>query len=270
MFEAQVVVGGIVGEEHAIIEGILAAQVVAKHNVREFVREHSREAGLVGKHVDQSPADDDGVADTESFERRREQHAGAHRTRQVDVVGHLEVVDHSLKNVIHIALGRNQARAREAFDNVIFRLLLPDALGLQWRSILSGGAFVLDAVHANLREFVVLASLLQVVAPDAGLRFESDLVFHACAEVAFFAVNVSRHPVAGNQVEAPAIHVEEVGIARGRIISAVEPDNVIFLIFNPEAAEEAPSAGVLLGCDVEHQAAHVAEKFAANVVKLVV
>ena len=84
-----------------------------------------------------------------------------------------------------------------------------------------------------------LPVVLQVVAPDAGLRFECEFVFRAGAEVAFFAVDVGRHPVAGNQVEAPAIHVEEVGVARGRSVGAVQADDVEILIFDPDAAQEA-------------------------------
>ena len=51
MFESQIVVSALVREQHAVVERILAAQVVAQHNVRQFMGEHSRKAGLIGKHV---------------------------------------------------------------------------------------------------------------------------------------------------------------------------------------------------------------------------
>src|SRR5271168_5167553 len=238
------------------------------------MREHSREAGLIGEHVDQSPADYDGVTHAEGFERRREQHACAHRTGQVDVVSDFQIVNDGLKNVVDVAFGREQAGAGEALDDVVFRLLLPFALSLQRRSVLRGGGFIFHAVDANLREFVVLVALLEVVAPDAGLGLEGQLVLHTRAEVAFFAVNVGGNPVTGNQVQTPAIHVEEVGIPRRRSIGSVEPDDVEVLVFDPDTTEEAASLagalGVLLGCDVKYETTDVAEKFAADVMKLIV
>ncbi len=178
-------------------------------------------------------ADHDGIAHAEGFKRRGEQHASAYRTRQVDVVGDLQIVDHGLKNVVDVAFRRKQSRAGEALDDVIFRLLLPLPLSLQRRSILRRGAFILHAVHTNLREFVVLVAFLQVVAPDAGLRLEGHLVLHASAEVAFFAVNVGGNPVARNQVQAPAIHVEEERILRRRSVGAIQADNVVVLDLPP-------------------------------------
>ena len=40
VFEAQIVIGRVVGEQHAIVEGILAAQIVSEHDMREFMRKH--------------------------------------------------------------------------------------------------------------------------------------------------------------------------------------------------------------------------------------
>src|ERR1022692_288612 len=234
------------------------------------MREHSRQASLIREHVDQSPADHDSVTHAKCFQWRGEQHASAHGTREVEVVGYRDVVDHGLENTVYVALGRKQSGGGEALDDIVFRLLLPLALGLERRRILGGGAFIIHAVHADLGEFVVLATLLEVVAPDAGLGFESNLIFHASAEVAFFAVDVGGHPVSRNQVQSPAIHVEEVGIPRRRSIGTVEADDAKVLVFHPDAPEEASLAGVLLGCYVEYQAADVAQEFAADVVELIV
>ena len=57
---------------------------------------------------------------------------------RVDVVGDLKIVDYGLENVVDVAFGREQARAGQPLDDVVFRLLLPYALGLQRRSILRG------------------------------------------------------------------------------------------------------------------------------------
>ncbi len=122
----------------------------------------SGQAGFVGQDVDQAAADDDRVADAEGFQRRRDQHAGADRTRQFDVVGDLQVVDNGLEDFVEFAFGSEQSGAFQAFENVVFRLLLPFALRGQRRSILRGGRIVFHAVHANL----VSSSL--AVPRDAG------------------------------------------------------------------------------------------------------
>ena len=104
------------------------------------------------------------------------------------------------------------------------------------------GSFVFHAIDANLREFVVAAFFLEIVSPNARLGLERGLILHAGAEVAFFAVDVSRNPVARNQVQAPAIHVEEERVPRGGRVRAVKADDIVILVFNPDAAEETPLA----------------------------
>src|SRR5438270_552992 len=64
--------------------------------------------------------------------------------------------------------------------------------------------------------------------------------------------------IARDQVQAPAIHVEEIRIARARLVGAIETHNVVVLILHPDAAHEPAFAGVLLRSYGEHQAAHVA------------
>src|SRR5271157_308878 len=49
-----------------------------------------------------------------------------------------------------------------------------------------------------------------------------------------------------------------------RKVGSVEADDVEILIFDPDAAEEAALARVLFGSDVDHDAAHFAEKLAAH------
>ena len=63
--------------------------------------------------------------------------------------------------------------------------------------------------------------------------------------------------------------MEEVRVTRARLVGAVETDDVVVLIFDPDAADEAGLAGVLLGRDGEDQAAHVAQKFAVRVAEVV-
>src|SRR5713101_9717564 len=68
--ESKILVSGFVGEEHAVIEGVPAAQVVSQYDVGEFVRQNHGQAGFVRQHVDQPAADNDSVAHAESFQRR--------------------------------------------------------------------------------------------------------------------------------------------------------------------------------------------------------
>src|SRR5207302_1531368 len=159
--EGEGVISRSVREQHAIVAGGLRCQNVTENDVREFMREHSREAGLVGKDVNQTTADDDGVAHAERFQRCGKQHTRANRAGQINVVGNFKVVDDSLKNVVDVALKSEQARRGQALDNVVFRLLLPYTLGLQRRSILRRGAAVLHGVDSDVGQLVVLATLLQ-------------------------------------------------------------------------------------------------------------
>src|SRR5437763_8235652 len=51
---------------------------------------------------------------------------------------------------------------------------------------------------------------------------------------------------------------------RMRIVRAIETYDVVILIFDPDAAEEASLAGIFLGCYIEDDAANLAEKLAAH------
>ncbi len=104
MLEAEVLISGFIGEEHAVVEGILAAQVVAEHDVRQFMRKRHCQAGLIRQDVHQPAADHDGIAHAEGLKRRGQQHARPDRARQVDVVGDFNVVDDSLQNLVDVAV----------------------------------------------------------------------------------------------------------------------------------------------------------------------
>jgi hypothetical protein len=63
----------------------------------------------------------------------------------------------------------------QTFQSIIFGLAFPVALRLNGRSVLSSLALILHTlgrVDHNLRELVVLAQVLQVIAPESGLRLE--------------------------------------------------------------------------------------------------
>ena len=110
----------------------------------------------------------------------------------------------------------------------------------------------------------------EVVAPQAGLRLEHQRLGQSVVDVALFAVDESRQPLIGAGVHAPAIEMEVIaGLGRAGV-SAIEADHMEILVLDPDAAQEASLAGMGLRSDIEHQAADFTQKFAANVVELVV
>ena len=54
------------------------------------------------------------------------------------------------------------------------------------------------------------------------------------------------------------------------IVGAVEAHDVVILVFDPDPAQEAALAGVLLGGDVQDNATHLAQEFAAHESEVVV
>ena len=122
-------------------------------------------------------------------------------------------------------------------------------------------------------EFSVRGALLQVITPEPGLGFEGHLVFQIVfrivAEIAFLAVDVSRYPVARDQVQAPAIQVEEVSVAGARLIKAIQSHNVVILVLYPNSATEAAIAGALLGGHIEDDAADISQELAVHVLEIV-
>src|SRR5947207_7236470 len=94
--ETEILVRGFIREKHAVIKGKLAAEIMAEDDMRQLMRKNGRQAGFIGKGINQSTADDDRIAYAERFKRIGDQHARTNRTRQVDIVGDLNVVDDSL------------------------------------------------------------------------------------------------------------------------------------------------------------------------------
>src|SRR5262249_25273355 len=115
-----------------------------------------------------------------------------------------------------------------------------------------------------------LRGVAEVVAPEARLRFEIELLAQRVVKVFFFAVNKSREPHTGLNVGAPAIEIEIPAGVAAAAVRAVEANDVEILVFDPDAACEASLAGFWKRGDVEHKAAHFTKKFTVNVVELVV
>ncbi len=162
----------------------------------QFLRQHRGQAGFVRQHVEQAAAQDDGVADGEGFERAGQQNAAVNFRLDVEVVGDFQVVDDRLENLVHFSRGREQAGALQAVENVDFGLVLPFAFGFDGRTILLlVRSLVLDRVGRFDRQFaelLLVADVLQVIAPEAGLRLEADVVAEKILQIGFLAEDVRR------------------------------------------------------------------------------
>src|SRR5208282_2943010 len=114
-------------------------------------------------------------------------------------------------------------------------------------------------------ELRVAAEILQVVAPEPRLRLVIKRLTQAIFEDGLLGINQRRQPdSAGAEVLTPTVKVQVITGSRMRIVRAVKADDVVALVFDPDAAEEAALAGVFLGGNVDDDAAHLAEKLAAD------
>src|SRR6202521_5810705 len=89
-------------------------------------------------------------------------------------------------------------------------------------------------------------------------------------EIGLLGINKRRQPDAGAKVLTPAIKVQVIAGSRMRIVSAIEADDVVVLVLDPDPAEEPALAGVFLGCDIHDDAAYFAEKLAADETEIVI
>src|ERR1700731_3138002 len=112
--------------------------------------------------------------------------------------------------------------------------------------------------------------MTEVITPQAGLRFEIELLGQRVMQLAFFAVNEGGQPEIWLDVGAPAIKVKIPTAVAAAAVRAIEAHPVVILILHPDASEEAAFPGLFTRSYVEHQAAHFAEKFAAHIIKFVV
>src|ERR1700745_3698305 len=70
--------------------------------------EHHREAAFVGQDINQTAADNNGVAYAESLNRSREHDPRPHRPWQFDIVCHYQIIDDRLKDFVHLAFSSQQ------------------------------------------------------------------------------------------------------------------------------------------------------------------
>src|SRR5258705_13157393 len=109
-----------------------------------------------------------------------------------------------------------------------------------------------------------------VVSPQARLRFEVQFLGQRVVQIFLFTINEGRQPQAWLRIRAPAVEVEIPAGVSSSSVGAVETHNVEILIFHPNASEESAFARFRFRSDVENQATHFAQEFAAHVIELIV
>ena len=90
------------------------------------------------------------------------------------------------------------------------------------------------------------------------------------ADVTFLGINKRGQPEIRAGVHAPTVKMEiQIGeCAAG--IGAVESNDRVVLVLDPDAPDEAPFARLLLWSYVKDERAHFPEEFAADVIEIVV
>src|SRR5262249_8787536 len=153
------------------------------------------------------------------------------------------VIDDSLEYLVDLAFRCKQASLLQAINDIHLGLAFPLALRLDRRSVLGSLALVLyrvGRVDRDIGKFRVTAKILQVVAPEAGLRFVVNRLANTIFQIGFFGIHERGQPDTWPHVEPPAIEVQIVTAAGMRVVCAIKTDDVVILILHPNAAKESP------------------------------
>ena len=215
---------------------------MAQHDMRHFVSQDYSQARFIRKNVQQPTADHDCASDRKRFQWRRQQYATARLRSHLQVVGDLDIADHCFQDLIHITVGRHQTGDLQALDDVIFPGILVRPMTQRRTQVVSGIALpasrIRHYINERLRKFPQIASVSQVVSPDASLRPVAQLGGRVQWLVGVLAVGVRGKPHVGQQVQPPTVKMN-FRLARVRDIRAVKPNDVIILVFHPDPAQEA-------------------------------
>src|SRR5208282_3668340 len=126
------------------------------------------------------------------------------------------------------------------------------------------------SVHRDLSELRVAAEVPQVVTPEPRLRLVIQRLPQSILQIRFFGINHRGQPYPGPQVLPPAIKVQVITGARMRVVSAIEANDVVILVLDPDTAKKPAFASVLLRRHVHHYAAYFAQKFPPHEREIVV
>src|ERR1700739_1291973 len=134
------------------------------------------------------------------------------------------------------------------------------------------GCLIVDRcrrLHENSAELLLLMHLAEVIAPQARLCFERELLGNGVVQVSLLAVDKSRKPLIFACVHSPAVKMEiVVRFCRTRK-GTVESHDVIIVVLRPEAAYKSSFARLFLRGYVKNQAAYFSQEFAPHVIEFV-
>src|ERR1700691_671727 len=154
----------------------------------------------------------------------------------VEVIGEFNVVYVGREDFVDISRRGEQTDALQTIENVDFGCMLPLAFGFDGRAILLRVALALNRVRSldgQLGEFLFMAGILQIVAPQAGLRLEANVIAEKIAKIGYLAEDKRRQPKARLHVHAPAIEVKVIAVDAGdRSENAVEANCGVVLILD--------------------------------------
>src|SRR6185437_645501 len=256
---AQSLYSGNVGR---VIEAPLIGGRLGDNKVSKFLGKHCSQAGFVGKNVDEAATEHDSVADCKRLQRAGQEHATMDFRLDVEIVGYLNIIHDGFEDLINRCRRRQQSDALQAIQNVQFRLMLPFPFSLDWRAVLIRGRLILNGIgrlDGELAEFFLAADVLEVIAPQARLRFEAHVIAEKILQVGFLAENERGQPKSGLKIRTPAVEMQIKAVeSRDRCIDAVETDDCEVLIFGPYAALKAASAGLGEGREIKNEATHFA------------
>ncbi len=258
-------------DQQLVEERVGRIHAVTQHDVPQLMRDHGGQARFIRQHVDQSAAQHDRMPQRERFQRGGHQHAAFHFRIDVQIVGDFEIVHHRVEHFVDLAPRRHQPDALQPVRNVILRLTVPRTLRLHRTEIVGGFRVILyRRLHQDLAQLLFLRGVPDVISPQTRLRFEVQLLGQRVVQVFFFAVYERREPQPRLCISPPAIEMEVPTCVSAAAIGAVEPHDMKVLILYPDTSKKAALTRFRIRTHIEHQAAHFAQEFAANVVKFVV
>src|SRR4029077_19049159 len=135
------------------------------------------------------------------------------------------------------------------------------------------GCLIVDGcqrLHENSAELLLLMHSAEVIAPQARLCFERELLGDGVVQVPLLAIDKCRKPIILACVDSPAVKMEIVVRFRRTRKGTVESHNVIIVLLRPEAAHKSSFARLFLRGYVKNQAPYFTQEFASYVIEFVV
>src|ERR1700739_3723219 len=128
--ETEVAERFLVIKQQPIKESVLRIDSVTEYDETELGRANGCQGGVVRGHVQQAAADNDGMAYSEGFEGRCQEHAAANIWLYVQVIRAFEIVNHRFEAFIDLAWRSRPAEPFHAIGHVIFSMTIPAPLHL--------------------------------------------------------------------------------------------------------------------------------------------